>query len=193
MAKATLRTAIFALVLAVATAPLAHEALAQTAQPAASASATQVPQPQEGGVNWPGVGYGAGALFGNVLYIPAKLVYAVGGGLVGGLAYLVTAGNIQTSDTIWRSSLGGDYVLTPDMIEGNQPINFSGPTGTPPENAAQPLPAGANTTASAGGSGGTVAPIAPIPAAGGAQPLDSGSGPASSSGGGAKLPGTSIE
>ena len=35
----------------------------------------QVQQPGSG-VNWPGAGYGAVALFGNLLYFPAKLVYA---------------------------------------------------------------------------------------------------------------------
>ena len=45
---------------------------------------------------------------------------------------LVTAGNTQAANTVWRSSLGGDYVLTPQMVSGQQPINFSGPTNTPP-------------------------------------------------------------
>jgi hypothetical protein len=146
--------------------------LAQSAQPN---TPTQVPQP-ESGVNWPGAGYGAAALLGNVVYIPAKLVYAVLGGLIGGGTWLVTAGNTQAADTVWRSSLGGDYVLTPQMIAGEQPINFSGPTETPP------------VTADASGSS-AVRPIAPLPPApssaatasnGGARPLDSGAGPVNS-------------
>jgi hypothetical protein len=95
-------------------------------------SQVQVPQPDQGGVDWKGAGYGAAALFGNLLYIPAKIVYAAGGGLVGGGSYLVTGGNKQVADTIWRSSLGGDYVLTPDMIQGKKPVYFSGPNATSP-------------------------------------------------------------
>ena len=74
-------------------------ASAQTggSQPNAAATPTQVQQPPEGGVNWPGTGYGIGALFANVLYVPAKLVYALLGGLIGGGTYLVTAGNTQAA------------------------------------------------------------------------------------------------
>ena len=35
----------------------------------------QVPQPPDGNVNWKGVGIGAGTVAGNVLYMPAKVVY----------------------------------------------------------------------------------------------------------------------
>ena len=121
------------------------------------------------------------------------------GGLIGGGTYLVTAGNAQAANTVWRSSLGGDYVLTPKMISGDEPINFSGPTETPP-----PAPA---TTADASSSG-AVQPIAPLPpvssaspaaapssaasTANGTHPMDSGSGPVHSKAG-SPLPSTSIE
>src|SRR5579864_5662567 len=90
----------------------------------------QIPQPQSGGVDWKGVGVGAGTLGANVLHVPAKLVYGILGGIGGGAGYLLTGGNKQVSNTIWRSSLGGDYVVTPDMIKGDQPVHFSGPTDT---------------------------------------------------------------
>ena len=93
-----------------------------------------MPQPdQSSSVNWKGVGVGAGTVVGNVLYMPAKLLYGIGGGIVGGAGYLLTGGNSQVSNTIWRSSLGGDYVLTPDMVAGKQPVHFSGPTDTAPQ------------------------------------------------------------
>ena len=107
---------------------LASSAFAQTS----TSQSAQVPQPDEGGVNWAGVGYGAGSLATNILYIPAKLVYAIFGGIVGGGAWCLTGGNTQTANTIWRSSLGGDYVVTPDMLAGKEPIHFSGPTETAP-------------------------------------------------------------
>jgi hypothetical protein len=170
------------------TAPIgafASSALAQTA----SAPASQVPQPDQGGVNWSGVGYGAGSLATNILYIPAKLVYALFGGIVGGGAWCLTGGNTQTANTIWRSSLGGDYVVTPDMLAGKEPIHFSGPTETaplPPDSTTvQPLSAVTPPAA---------APVyaAPsAPAAGGGQPMDRGAG--SRPGGSSTLPDTSIE
>jgi hypothetical protein len=203
-----LAVAVLAAFLAVPVGPLAaNYAAAQDAQPAAAAPAqsTQVPQP-DSGVNWPGAGYGAAALLGNVLYIPAKLVYALLGGFVGGGTWLLTGGNTQAADTVWRSSLGGDYVLTPQMVAGEQPINFSGPTETPPA----PTTADASSPPiTAGGSGvSTVQPITPIPpsaaaASGtsasstaiGAHPMDSGTGPVGGATrrGGSPMDNTSIE
>jgi len=182
MRRKTFRFAVVAMglsvMLAMPAGPLAEYAAAQS-QPAAGAP-TQVPQPNANAVNWPGAGYGVGALFCNVLYIPAKLVYALLGGIVGGGTYLVTAGNTQAANTVWRSAFGGDYVVTPEMLAGQQPLNFSGPTTTPP--------AGPATSSSSGG----VAPVAPLPQAGassaGGQSLDRGAGPA-----GGSVPNANIE
>src|SRR5580658_11022755 len=127
MRKRSFRFAMIAVGLGVMLAMPAEYAAAQSQPPT-----TQVPQPPDNNVNWPGAGYGVGALLCNVLYIPAKLTYAVLGGVVGGGTYLVTAGNQQAANTVWRSSFGGDYVVTPQMLAGQQPINFSGPTNTPP-------------------------------------------------------------
>jgi hypothetical protein len=103
--------------------------------PAPSSDQTQVAQPANGGVNWKGVGAGAGAVVSNLVYVPAKLVYGILGGIAGGAGYALTGGNKQVADTIWRSSLGGDYVLTPDMMTGKQPIYFSGPSDAGPTQA----------------------------------------------------------
>ncbi|MBV8362089.1 MAG: DUF4410 domain-containing protein [Deltaproteobacteria bacterium] len=89
-------------------------------------------QPPETEVSWKSVGSGVGAAASNVLYVPAKLVYGTLGGIAGGAGYALTGGDKRVADTIWRSSLGGDYVVTPDMITGNQPVHFSGPTSMPP-------------------------------------------------------------
>ena len=178
---------------------LTSRAFAQTAT--SNAPAGQVPQPDQGGVNWAGVGYGAGSLATNILYIPAKLVYALFGGLVGGGAYFLTGGNVQTANTIWRSSLGGDYVVTPDMLAGKEPIHFSGPTETAPlpadSTTVQPLtaaPAPANPPLPATS---TVPSNAPpyAPSAGSGQPMDRGAGSLGHPGGGppSTLPDTSIE
>ncbi len=208
--------AVFALAMVTSVGALAGNALAQSAQPAASASPSpQVPQPSNGNVNWQGAGWGAAALASNVVYIPAKLVYGVLGGLVGGASWALTGGNTQTANTIWRSSLGGDYVVTPDMLQGKRPVYFSGPTATPPQaGAVQPLNQQASASA-AGASGATGSQSASaasasgssasMPASSGAgagapyaasQPIDSGSGPvvgASPASAPSPLPSTSIE
>src|ERR1700688_2074438 len=104
--------------------------LAQDCSPLATDQTQQVPQPAEGGVNWSGFGWGALSLLANIPYIPAKLLYATTGSLVGAGAWALTAGNTQVANTVWRSALGGDYVLTPGMLAGKDPISFSGPTST---------------------------------------------------------------
>jgi len=145
----------------------------------------QVPQPPDGDVNWKGVGIGAGTVAGNVLYVPAKVVYGILGGITGGASYLLTGGNTQTANTIWRSSLGGDYVLTPDMVAGQKPIHFSGPTTVTPEPApstSMGAPAGSSSMNSAPMQYAPPARTASIPgdsAAGSAMPqaADHGVGP----------------
>jgi hypothetical protein len=185
MRKEIIRTATITLALmltVVLCAPAEYASAQVNPQSNSAGSPAQVQQPQEGGVNWPGTGYGVGALFVNVLYVPAKLVYAILGGLVGGGTYLITAGNKQAADTVWRSAWGGDYVVTPQMLAGEQPLNFSGPTQTPPENIP---PANTTSASSSGPNYGSVAPIAPIAPSGSSaaasssgQPLDHGAGPA---------------
>jgi len=71
-------------------------------------------------------GWGSLAVLCNILYMPAKLVYAAIGGFTGGLAYLVTVGNEDAAKGVWQPSLGGTYVITPGMLQGEQPVLFSG-------------------------------------------------------------------
>lgn len=77
---------------------------------------------------WGDAGYGVLCVFANLLYMPAKVVYAGVGTLTGGLAYALTAGNTDTAKSIWSPSLGGSYVVTPGMLRGDQPILFNGPS-----------------------------------------------------------------
>ncbi len=145
----------------------------------------QVAQPAEGGVNWKGAGIGAGTVAGNLVYVPAKLAYGILGGIAGGAGYALTGGNKQVAETIWRSSLGGDYVLTPNMMTGKEPIYFSGPGATEPAQSTAPAikvsSSGSNMAQSTGdasaslSSSGTEA-NASVPAT---HPIDSGAGPVS--------------
>lgn len=70
--------------------------------------------------------WGMGAVGANLLYFPVKLLYATGGGLVGGLAFGLTGGNLEAAQNVWSPSLGGTWVLSPEMLRGKQPILFSG-------------------------------------------------------------------
>jgi hypothetical protein len=70
----------------------------------------------------------AGTVLGNVVYVPAKAVFAAGGALTSGVSYVVTLGRSEPTGTIWSTTTGGDYVMTPSMIEGREPIHFAGAT-----------------------------------------------------------------
>ena len=72
-------------------------------------------------------GMGTATVLANVLYMPAKVVYATLGGVTGSFAYVLTGANYQVAEHVWTPSLGGNYVLNPEQLRGNQPIYFSAP------------------------------------------------------------------
>jgi hypothetical protein len=173
---------------------------ANAGSPVAAGPNPQVPQPEDqSGVNWKGVGVGAGTVLGNAVYMPAKLVYGILGGIAGGAGWALTGGNTQVANTIWRSSLGGDYVLTPSMVAGKQPVHFSGPTATapPPATDQSANPAGNATVAQSGAPANTAGTPPATPS--GPHPIDNGAGPvvgggnAAPSNSPAPLPSTNIE
>jgi hypothetical protein len=73
-------------------------------------------------------GVGLATAVANVFYIPAKLGYALLGGVTGGLGYALTGGNKQVAERVWVSSFGGDYIVTRDQLRGQEQLHFSGST-----------------------------------------------------------------
>lgn len=71
-------------------------------------------------------GMGVVTVLSNVVYMPVKVCYALLGGITGSLAWGLTGGNRDVADQIWVPSMGGDYVLTTDMMSGEDPVHFSG-------------------------------------------------------------------
>ena len=71
-------------------------------------------------------GMGAASAAATLIYGPAKLIYAGGGGLVAGMAYVVSGGDKQVSKPILDAAMRGDYVVTPDHLNGSRPIEFVG-------------------------------------------------------------------
>ncbi len=71
------------------------------------------------------LGWGSLAVLCNVFYMPVKLVYATLGGITGTLAYGLTLGDIETAEAVWHPTMGGDYVVTPRMLNGKESIDFS--------------------------------------------------------------------
>ena len=67
-----------------------------------------------------------GTVLANVVYFPAKVLFAGGGAVVSGVSYVATLGRPQPTDEIWDASVRGNYVVTPEMIEGRAPVHFVG-------------------------------------------------------------------
>ena len=68
----------------------------------------------------------AATILGNAVYFPAKAIFATGGALTSGGAYLVTMGDRDVSRRIWKASVEGDYLLTPRMVNGDERVEFVG-------------------------------------------------------------------
>jgi hypothetical protein len=62
----------------------------------------------------------------TILYFPFKAAFALGGGIVGGLAYVVTGFCETTAKRIWIPSVYGTYILTPEHLSRDRPIRFLG-------------------------------------------------------------------
>ena len=91
-------------------------------------------------------GMGAAAGVSTLLYLPLKAAFAIGGGIVGGLAYAFSGGNENAAKSIWTTSMYGTYIITPDHLRGDRPIRFLGvaepdasATATAPMDQAPPM------------------------------------------------------
>jgi hypothetical protein len=71
-------------------------------------------------------GLGVASALVSLVYGPAKMMYALGGTLVGGLAFLLSGGNHDVADPILQASVRGDYVVTPRHLTGDEEWEFIG-------------------------------------------------------------------
>lgn len=62
----------------------------------------------------------------TVPYGAAKIAYAIGGGIVGGLAWAMTGGNMEVAKSIWIPSMMGDYIVQPQHLTGENHLYFMG-------------------------------------------------------------------
>jgi hypothetical protein len=74
------------------------------------------------------LGLGLGSFIGTLIYAPIKIGYAALGGVTGGMGWALTGGDTEVATRVFRPSMRGTYVLTPDHITGAEPIHFVGAT-----------------------------------------------------------------
>lgn len=116
---AVLRLVAISLVVALCTAVSVPAAWSEEPLPPASSDST------EGG-SASSAGMGAAAGLSTILYLPLKAAFAIGGGVVGGLAYAFSGGNENAAKSIWTTSMYGTYIITPEHLRGDKPIRFLG-------------------------------------------------------------------
>ena len=71
-------------------------------------------------------GLGLGSMVTSLLYGPAKIIYATGGCIVGGFAWVFSGGDNETARTVVMPAVRGDYVVTPAILRGERPLEFYG-------------------------------------------------------------------
>ena len=60
-------------------------------------------------------GVATGVTVGNTFAVPLKAISVTIGALSGALSFLVTGGNTELTEQIWRDTQQGPYVITPDL------------------------------------------------------------------------------
>jgi len=71
-------------------------------------------------------GLSIGATTLNFLYLPAKMLVATGGFLLGGLAGVMTGGDTRAAYALWVPTMSGTWLLRPANMEGSEPVKFFG-------------------------------------------------------------------
>jgi hypothetical protein len=60
-------------------------------------------------------GVALGVTAGNMWFIPIKAISVSMGALSGALSFVVTGGNLDLTNQIWRDTVQGPYVITPEL------------------------------------------------------------------------------
>jgi hypothetical protein len=108
--SATLASALF----------LGGASIIQAAEPAAQST---IPEPE---TTAEGIGLQAASVLSSALYLPFKGAMALAGGLAGGIAYAFSLGDMNIAEGVWGPSVYGTYLLTPEHLTGDKPIEFFG-------------------------------------------------------------------
>lgn len=69
---------------------------------------------------WEDAALGVASVLGSAIYSPVKIHYAALGAFTGGVIWIVTGGKSEVAQKIWEPALQGDYVITPQMLQGDK-------------------------------------------------------------------------
>jgi hypothetical protein len=60
-------------------------------------------------------GVAVGVSVGNLWFLPVKAISVTIGAISGALSYVVTGGNTDLTEQIWRDTSQGPYIITPEL------------------------------------------------------------------------------
>jgi hypothetical protein len=66
------------------------------------------------------------ATWANIFYLPAKAAVALGSIPVGGVAGVLSGGDMRTAYGIWVPAMGGTWFLTNGHLDGSKQLQFFG-------------------------------------------------------------------
>jgi hypothetical protein len=70
-------------------------------------------------------GVGIGLTAGNMIFLPAKVISTSMGVFFGGVSFLLTGGDTEVAQQMWRYSTAEPYLITPDLARkaiGERPL-----------------------------------------------------------------------
>jgi hypothetical protein len=71
-------------------------------------------------------GLQAASWLATIPYGAVKVAYAFGGGIVGGLTWAMSGGDMAAAKAVWIPSMTGDYIVQPQNLTGEKPLHFMG-------------------------------------------------------------------
>jgi hypothetical protein len=71
-------------------------------------------------------GLGMAAAVCSLVYGPTKIVYAAGGSLIAGMAWMFSGGDSEVASTVLTRAVRGTYVITPETLTGDGSVEFVG-------------------------------------------------------------------
>ncbi len=69
---------------------------------------------------------GLGSAIASMIYSPIKVVYAVGGTALSAVTLVWTLGDAYVAGSIFKQTVGGDYVVVPAHLRGERKLVFLG-------------------------------------------------------------------
>jgi hypothetical protein len=72
------------------------------------------------------VGIGVLSAVTSLVYAPIKVAYAITGSIIGGVAWLLSAGDAEALNAVVVPAVRGDYVVMPSHLRGERDLEFIG-------------------------------------------------------------------